>query len=109
MFRSILIFLVCSLFFGLTEVVAQQEFSRQDTLRGSITEERAWWDLKYYHLDLKIKPDNSFKGRSIFSRGSQIIITENCGRGNADIKKKIYFLPLHPHVSNCSVKLKARH
>ena len=43
---------------------------------------------------LKIKPDNSFKGRSIFSRGSQIIITENCGRGNADIKKKDIFFTL---------------
>ena len=43
---------------------------------------------------LKIKPDSSFKGRSIFSRGSQIIITENCGRGNADIKKKDIFFTL---------------
>ena len=25
-------------------------FTHQDTLRGSITKERAWWDLKYYHL-----------------------------------------------------------
>ena len=43
---------------------------------------------------LKIKPDNSFKGRSIFSKGSQIIITENCGRGNADIIKKDIFFTL---------------
>ena len=28
-----------------------QQFTRQDTLRGSITPERAWWDLNYYHLD----------------------------------------------------------
>ena len=27
-------------------------FTHQDTLRGSITKERAWWDLKYYHLDV---------------------------------------------------------
>ncbi|MEX0905169.1 MAG: M1 family metallopeptidase [Balneolaceae bacterium] len=32
----------------------QQEFSRQDTLRGSITPERAWWDLTYYHLDVAV-------------------------------------------------------
>ncbi len=31
-------------------------FSRQDSLRGSITKERAWWDLNYYHLDIKINP-----------------------------------------------------
>jgi aminopeptidase N len=31
-------------------------FSRQDTLRGSITAERAWWDLTYYHLDIAVDP-----------------------------------------------------
>lgn len=33
-------------------------FTRQDTLRGSITPERAWWDLTYYHLDIKVDPTN---------------------------------------------------
>ncbi|WP_224484628.1 M1 family metallopeptidase [Robertkochia aurantiaca] len=33
-----------------------QKFTRQDTLRGSITPERAWWDLNYYHLDIQIDP-----------------------------------------------------
>lgn len=33
-----------------------QEFTHQDTLRGSITPERAWWDLKYYHLDIAVDP-----------------------------------------------------
>jgi len=30
--------------------------TRQDTLRGSITPEREWWDLTYYHLDIKVEP-----------------------------------------------------
>ena len=34
----------------------KQSFTRQDTLRGSITPERAWWDLTYYHLDIKVDP-----------------------------------------------------
>ncbi|WP_348812517.1 M1 family metallopeptidase [Flavobacterium maritimum] len=34
-------------------------FTRQDTLRGSITKERAWWDVKYYHLDIKVNPSDS--------------------------------------------------
>jgi aminopeptidase N len=38
---------------------AQEIFTRQDTLRGSITKERAWWDLKYYHLDIKVNPADS--------------------------------------------------
>ena len=35
------------------------EFNRQDTLRGSITPERAWWDLTYYHLDIVVNPSDS--------------------------------------------------
>ena len=34
--------------------------NRQDTLRGSITEERSWWDLTYYHLDIKVYPDKKY-------------------------------------------------
>ena len=36
------------------------EFSRQDTLRGSITKERSWWDLNRYHLDIIVKPEEKF-------------------------------------------------
>ncbi len=32
------------------------QFSRQDTLRGTVTPERAWWDLTYYHLDIAVDP-----------------------------------------------------
>ena len=35
---------------------SQTVFTHQDTLRGSITKERIWWDLKYYHLDIKVNP-----------------------------------------------------
>jgi aminopeptidase N len=38
-------------------------FTHQDSLRGSITKERAWWDLKYYHLDIKVNPaDKTISG-----------------------------------------------
>jgi len=41
----------------------QPEFTRQDTLRGSVTPERAWWKLAYYHLDVKVFPsDSSLEG-----------------------------------------------
>jgi aminopeptidase N len=36
---------------------AKNNFTKQDTLRGSITAERAWWDLTYYHLEVKVDPD----------------------------------------------------
>ena len=31
---------------------------RQDQLRGSITPERAWWDLLHYHLAVQVFPDS---------------------------------------------------
>ncbi|MBK9389038.1 MAG: M1 family metallopeptidase [Bacteroidetes bacterium] len=38
-------------------------FTRQDTLRGSITPERKWWDLIYYHLNVAVNPaDSTIKG-----------------------------------------------
>ena len=40
------------LLFALPILVFSQNFTRQDTLRGSITPQRAWWDLTYYHLDI---------------------------------------------------------
>jgi aminopeptidase N len=44
-------------FLSISSVLAQEKFTRADTLRGSITAERGWWDLNYYHLDVEIFPD----------------------------------------------------
>ncbi len=33
------------------------KFTRQDTLKGTITPERIWWDLQYYHLKVQVFPD----------------------------------------------------
>jgi hypothetical protein len=38
-------------------LAAQVTYTRQDSLRGSITKERAWWDLVYYHLAVEVLPD----------------------------------------------------
>lgn len=35
---------------------SETSFTHQDTLRGSITKERSWWDLKQYHLNIKVNP-----------------------------------------------------
>jgi aminopeptidase N len=47
-----------SLFFILSVSFSQQRFTRADSLRGSITPERVWWDLNYYHLDIEIFPES---------------------------------------------------
>jgi aminopeptidase N len=38
-------------------LTAQEIFTRQDSLRGSITPERAWWDLNYYDLSVRVDPE----------------------------------------------------
>jgi aminopeptidase N len=32
-------------------------FTRLDSLKGSITPERAWWDLQHYHLQVEVNPN----------------------------------------------------
>ena len=49
-----------------TVAITEKTPTRQDSLRGSITPERAWWDLSYYHLDIKLDIENkSIKGSNI--------------------------------------------
>lgn len=58
------------IFFFLLNTYVQsraQNYSAQDTLRGSITPERIWWDLVYYDLDVTVQP----KAKSI--RGTNTI------------------------------------
>lgn len=43
----------------------QESYSRLDSLRGSITEEREWWDLNYYHLDISVDPGQKFISGSV--------------------------------------------
>jgi aminopeptidase N len=41
-------------------------FTRQDSLRGSITPQRAWWDLTFYRLRVSVHPeDSTFSGSNV--------------------------------------------
>tara|TARA_R110002167_G_scaffold167170_13_gene364343 strand:- start:735 stop:2357 length:1623 start_codon:yes stop_codon:yes gene_type:complete len=53
-------FIVVLVALGLATASQGQKFTEQDTLRGSITPERAWWDLNFYHLDIAVDPANKF-------------------------------------------------
>lgn len=37
-----------------------KSYTKADYLRGSITPEREWWDLNYYHLDIEVEPDKKY-------------------------------------------------
>ena len=59
--RIVLVF--CLVVSTKTIFAQNKPFTHQDSLRGSITEERIWWDLSFYHLDVKVDPsDSSFNG-----------------------------------------------
>ncbi|HEX6982887.1 MAG TPA: M1 family metallopeptidase [Balneolaceae bacterium] len=46
---------------GLSQSAFAQEaqFTRADTLRGSITPQRAWWEVVYYDLNVTVMPQDS--------------------------------------------------
>ncbi|MCK0156966.1 M1 family metallopeptidase [Cellulophaga sp. F20128] len=52
--------LILLLMFLVSIANTAQTFTEQDSLRGSITPERAWWDLNYYHLDITVNPDEKY-------------------------------------------------
>ena len=58
---TIICFLLsCFTIFGQGLMDEKLDTTRQDTLRGSITNERSWWDLTYYHLDIKVLPEKKY-------------------------------------------------
>jgi len=69
---TLLIF-AASFLFACTNAEAQMfdqptDFTRQDSLRGTITPEREWWDLMHYHLDVVVNiPLQSISGSNTIS------------------------------------------
>lgn len=63
--RNNVLFSIAFLLITISLTAQKDNFTRQDTLRGTITKERIWWDLKYYHLDVQIFPKTkSIKGKN---------------------------------------------
>ena len=60
--RLIIFFFIVFTIDGVSQGLMENKLipTRQDTLRGSITSEREWWDLTYYHLDIKVEPNKKF-------------------------------------------------
>ena len=54
MLKKVLFISFC--IFSVNSIFSQQEFTRADTLRGSITPERAWFDVTYYDLKVAVIP-----------------------------------------------------
>ncbi|BDD01579.1 M1 family metallopeptidase [Persicobacter psychrovividus] len=58
--------ILLALLFSVHQPVQAQQYTRQDTLRGANGPNRAWWDLVYYHLNVRVFPDQqSISGENI--------------------------------------------
>ncbi|MVM34304.1 M1 family peptidase [Spirosoma sp. HMF4905] len=49
----------CLLLLPSLTIAQHDQFTHDDTLRGSITPERSWWDLTFYHLKVRVQPTDS--------------------------------------------------
>ncbi len=57
--------LACALVLAGSAAAQEAPLTRADTLRGSITPERAWWDVTFYDLDVRVSPaDSTIRGRT---------------------------------------------
>lgn len=54
---TVIFFIIIQLSFSYLNA---QPFTRQDTLRGSVTPERVWWDLSYYDLAIDFDVNKKF-------------------------------------------------
>ncbi len=52
--------IITLLIFLISITLTSQNFTRQDSLRGSITPERAWWNLTHYDLQVTVDPDKKY-------------------------------------------------
>lgn len=58
--------MICMLLLALQAGAQNPVFTEQDSLRGSITPEREWWDLTYYDLHVQVDPQSRFiKGSNV--------------------------------------------
>ena len=56
------------LFISIASFGQKKAFTHADTLRGSITPEREWWDLNYYHLSVRPNDkDSSLTGSTVIT------------------------------------------
>ena len=67
--KIVVIAVVLQIHVGATNLFAQTaNITRQDTLRGSVTPEREWWDLLHYHLKVEFLPaTRRLKGSNIIT------------------------------------------
>ena len=52
-----LLLICCWLMFQATDNDAISNKDKQDKLRGSVTVDREWWDLRHYHLAVEFQPE----------------------------------------------------
>ncbi|MEX2478007.1 MAG: M1 family metallopeptidase [Gracilimonas sp.] len=83
---SIFLFSLLTVFWAGSDQIHARQYTLQDTLRGTVTEERAWWDLSYYHLSVKVNiSDSSISG----SNEIQYIVLEPYQTMQVDLQEPL--------------------
>ena len=62
----------------------EDNYTRMDTLRGSVTPERAWWDLVHYDISLRVFPERQFF--SGVNNITYVVESESPGRLQIDLQ-----------------------
>jgi aminopeptidase N len=66
--RKTIFFLISIILFQLPLFAQENPITRAETLRGSITTEREWWDLQHYDLSVQFFPETkTIKGSNVIS------------------------------------------
>lgn len=67
--------LFCIFIFSVAEAQHDNKFTHEDTLRGSLNENRTWWDVLKY--DIAVKPDYDAKSISGITRITYKVVKES--------------------------------
>ncbi len=54
------LFVIIFILISSTGISQNKKYTAQERTYGSITEERVWWDLLHYDIDVKVEPDKKF-------------------------------------------------
>src|SRR5699024_11017118 len=62
-----LAFLLFLSFQSSAQIISEKQFTRADSLRGGQAPERTAYDIKYYHLNIRVDPDKKYiSGENLF-------------------------------------------
>lgn len=79
------------------------QFTHDDTLKGSITKERAWWDVLHYNLSVEVIPQS--KSLIGCNEIDYIVVKENQGVMQIDLQSPLHIDSVYSIVEGRKIAL----